>query len=262
MMADQGGGNRIAGVVPAIVVDNNDPTGRYRVKVLFPQWLCAAASYTNNADKEDFLSPWARVVTFMGGPDRGAYFLPEVDDEVLVCFENGDIRFPYIVGSLWNGVDKPTQDNSGEATNSFRSIRSRSGHTLTFLDKADDKHDKLLLQTATEAGKMGVTDPADRKGHFIVLDQSGEKIEIRDTTKKLSITLDSSKGEITIETTGGNMKLLASETLSIECKKLEVKAETSVEIEAGTSMKQKAGQGIEVDGGPRIRQKASMIELN
>ena len=102
---------------------------------------------------------------------------------------------------------------------------------------------------------MGEADPAKRKGHFIVLDQSGEKVEIRDTTQKLSVTLDSSSGEITIETTGGNMKLLASETLSIECKKLEVKAETSVEMEAGTSMKQKAGSGIEVDGGPRIRQK-------
>ena len=58
------------------------------------------------------------------------------------------------------------------------------------------------------------------------------------------------------------MKLKASETLSIECKKLEIKADTSIEIESGTSTKMKSGSGTEIDGGPNIKQKAALIELN
>jgi len=262
-MADNPTRNRISGVVPAVVVDNKDPSGRYRVKVMFPQWLCKSDKYTSHADDEDFLSPWARVATFMAGPERGAFFLPEVDDEVLVCFENGDIRFPYIVGALWNGVDTPLNKNLDEdGANSFRSIRSRSGHALTFVDKASDKEDKIILQTVTKGTEMAVVDPNDREGHFIVLDQGNNKIEVRDTTKKLSIVMDSSSGEILIETESGNLTLKASETLSIECNKLEINSATSIEAEAGTSIKAKAGSGVEVDGGPRIKQKAALIELN
>jgi len=259
------GNNRISGVVPAVVIDNQDPEGRYRVKVMFPQWSCDDSRYASGpVNDSGFISGWARVATFMSGPERGAFFLPEVDDEVLVCFEQGDVRFPYVVGSLWNGVDKAinvAKDQEGDKNN-FRSIRSRSGHVLTFVDDKQGNEEKIILQTVTKDGEMAEKDPANRDGHFIVLDQGKEKIEIRDTTKKLTIVLDSSSGEILIETESGDMKLKASETLSIECKKLEIKADTDIEVESGTSTKMKAGSGMEIDGGPKIKQKAALIELN
>ncbi len=64
------------------------------VKVRFP--------YISDTDE----SYWARVLTPMAGKDRGFYFLPEVDDEVLVAFEQGKLDHPYVLGALWNGVDK------------------------------------------------------------------------------------------------------------------------------------------------------------
>ena len=185
---DYAGNSRISGVVPAVVIDNEDPEGRYRVKVMFPQWSCDDSRFASGPVNESgFISGWARVATFMSGPDRGAFFLPEVDDEVLVCFEQGDVRFPYIVGSLWNGVDKPInvcKEQDGDKNN-FRSIRSRSGHVLTFVDDKKGNEEKIILQTVTKDGEMAEKDPANRDDHFIVLDQGKEKIEIRDTTKKI-----------------------------------------------------------------------------
>lgn len=264
MNQDHSGGDRILGVVPAVVVDNKDPAGRYRVKVMFPQWLCASSKYTANADKEDFLSSWARVSTWMAGPDRGAFCLPEVDDEVLVCFENGDIRFPYVVGSLWNGVDAPThRNNDQDGKNGYRSIRSRSGHTLTFVDGGKDgSEEKIILQTETAVGEMDETDPDARAGHYVVLDKGKEKIEIRDQSKGLTIRLDSASGEILIETTAGNLTLKASETVSIECKKLEINAETEINAQAGTTATLKASNQMTLDGGGTLVGKAGMIKLN
>ena len=86
--------DRFYGVVVGIVTNNQDPDNMHRVKVRFP-WL--------NQDHE---SNWARVATSMAGNGRGAYFLPEVDDEVLVAFEHGLIDQPYVIGSLWNGKDQ------------------------------------------------------------------------------------------------------------------------------------------------------------
>ena len=79
---------RITGVVIGIVTNNNDPDRLGRVKVRFP-WLSGSTE-----------SHWARVATPMAGNGRGLYFLPEVDDEVLVLFERGDVRFPFVIGAL------------------------------------------------------------------------------------------------------------------------------------------------------------------
>ena len=86
---------KIYGVVIGIVTNNQDPDKLGRVKVQFP-WL-------SNEDE----SFWARIASPMAGDKRGIYFLPEVDDEVLVVFEHGDMRFPYVIGALWNGQDSP-----------------------------------------------------------------------------------------------------------------------------------------------------------
>jgi len=89
---------RHPGVAIALVTNNKDPDGLGRVKVRLP-WLSDQAE-----------SDWARVATPMAGPSRGLYFLPEVGDEVLVAFEHGDVRRPYVLGALWNGSDQPGSD--------------------------------------------------------------------------------------------------------------------------------------------------------
>jgi phage protein D/phage baseplate assembly protein gpV len=141
-------------LVIGIVTDNQDPDKQGRVKVKYP-WLAP-----------DHASDWARVVAPGNGKDRGIEFLPEVNDEVLVGFEQGDVHHPYVLGGLWNGQDAPPGDqgkvvSSGKVQR--RVIRSRSGHTVT-LDDADG------------AGGIVVED---RNGNVIKLDSGGNKLEIK-----------------------------------------------------------------------------------
>src|SRR5919204_89616 len=91
------GGAPINGVVVAVVTDNNDPNNLARVKLKFP-WL-----------DDSYESDWARLAQLGAGPNSGALWIPEVNDEGLVAFEHGDIRRPYVVGNLYNGVDKPNE---------------------------------------------------------------------------------------------------------------------------------------------------------
>jgi type VI secretion system secreted protein VgrG len=114
------------GVVVARVVDNNDPDHLGRLKVQYI-W----------ADKP---TDWIRMITPHAGSDRGFLFLPEVGDEVLVAFEDGDPNLPVVIGSLWNsannchGVRQPFSSQSGVTNNDVKRIVSKSGIRITFSD--------------------------------------------------------------------------------------------------------------------------------
>ncbi len=163
------------GAVVGIVTNNDDPDGMGRVKVKYP-WLA-----------EDEESAWARVASFMAGKDRGAFFLPEVNDEVLLAFDHGNVHRPYVIGGLWNGEDTPPEatstvlDGSGQVVQ--RMIKSRSGHTI-------------LLDDTSGGGGITIKD---RAGNQIVIDSgsNGMKIEIQGN---LEI---SAKGKVTIKGDAG-----------------------------------------------------------
>lgn len=155
--------DRVYGVVVAVVTAIDDPDGLGRVKVTYP-WL-----------QKDSESPWVRVASFMGGNDRGAVFRPEIEDEVLVAFELGDMRRPFIIGALHNGVDAMPSERAGDADNDVRLIKSRSGHTLVFDDK--DGEEKITI--------------TDKAGNVIELNADGVTI----TSDAIKIgTADSSEG--------------------------------------------------------------------
>ncbi|MCK4734088.1 MAG: hypothetical protein KAT65_16670, partial [Methanophagales archaeon] len=122
------------GVFIGLVTNNEDDEKRGRVKVEFP--------WRGNSNE----SNWARVATVMAGKDRGTFFLPEVDDEVLVAFDRGDINHPYVIGSLWNGVDTPPETNA-DGKNNIRKIKSRSGHEIIFDDNHKQKKEKIEIHT-------------------------------------------------------------------------------------------------------------------
>jgi len=86
-----------SGIVIGVVTDNSDPEGWGRVKVKYP-W-----------QEDNIVSHWARMATPMAGNGRGIEFLPEVNDEVVVAFEHGDMHRPFVLGALWNGVDAPPE---------------------------------------------------------------------------------------------------------------------------------------------------------
>jgi uncharacterized protein involved in type VI secretion and phage assembly len=191
---------RVYGAVVGVVTNNKDPDGMGRVKVKFP-WLSA----------EDE-SHWARVVSPMAGRERGIYFLPEVDDEVLVAFEHGDMRFPYVIGALWNGKDAPPATND-DGKNNVRLIKSRSGHVIRLID---------------EDGK--------------------EKIEIIDKGEKNSIVFDTANDTIMI-TSEKDITLSATKgTIKLDAKNVEINSSADSKVESGAGMDVKASGTMNVKG--------------
>ncbi len=122
------------GVHSARVLDVADPEGLGRVRIE----LSGLA-----ANDGDAYSAWARLAVPLAGPERGTWFVPEVDDEVLVAFEGGDARRPVVLGSMWNGADEPPE--SADAANDRKVIRTRSGLTLSFDDA--EGAESIVLET-------------------------------------------------------------------------------------------------------------------
>jgi uncharacterized protein involved in type VI secretion and phage assembly len=184
---------KIPGVVIGVVSNNKDPDGWARVKVTFP-WL-----------SENEESQWARIVSFMAGNDRGAFFLPEVGDEVLVAFAHGDINYPYVIGALWNGSDKSPAKNS-DGKNNVRIIKSRSGHVI----KLDDKAGSEKIEITDKSGKNSVTWDTKKNTVSIISDKdieiTAQKGKIALNAKEIAI---SSSGDTTIEASG-NMTVKGS----------------------------------------------------
>ena len=166
-----------------IVTDNKDPKGWGRVRVKFP-------TLTPEQDSTAHASYWARVVGVGAGPDRGFDCLPEINDEVLVAFEHGDIHRPYIIGGVWNGKDQPPaniEDSVDKGKVRLRTFKTRTQHTLQFVEEDKD---------GTAAGIYIQTS----QGHQIRLNDSNGSIEVR-TKAGQSIRLDD-QGGITIESKG------------------------------------------------------------
>src|SRR5690242_18368855 len=105
--------NNFRGVIPGLVQNLDDPQGMGRIQVHFPRMPGENRSF------------WASVAAPMAGKDRGFFFQPETNDEVLVAFEEGDPQHPYVVGFLWNGADLPPESNPQN-----RVIKTPGGHTL------------------------------------------------------------------------------------------------------------------------------------
>src|SRR5215470_13997539 len=110
------------GVFPGLVSDIKDPDGQGRVKVTLP-WAPDPGGGRYEL--------WARLATMMAGNNRGTWFIPDVNDEVLVLFEGGDPRRPCVVGALWNGSDSPPDSMNKDGNISRKVIRSQNGVNLT-----------------------------------------------------------------------------------------------------------------------------------
>jgi uncharacterized protein involved in type VI secretion and phage assembly len=175
------------GVVVGIVTNNQDPDKMARVRVKFP-WL-----------SDDHESWWARIATPMAGSGRGAYFMPEVNDEVLVAFEHGDVRSPYILGALWNGQDSPPASND-DGKNNIRLVHSRSGHLIRLDDTDGD-----------------------------------EKIEIIDKKGRNKITIKSSDNSMSLECTG-KMKLHAQGIEITSDADIKIQANSTMDVESSATM--------------------------
>jgi uncharacterized protein involved in type VI secretion and phage assembly len=179
-------GNRVYEPMIGLVTDNKDPSKLGRVKVKIP---------VLHADQTTW---WCPLVMLGAGKNRGWFFIPEVDDEVLVLFEHGDMDRPIVIGALWNGKDKPPDKNPGG--NPRRMIKSRAGSKITF----DDDQMKLIIEDGTGKGRL-------------TFDSNANKI-----------TIESLAGDVCIQAPTGDVVIVAKEA--------EFKAGTNLEIHAGSAM--------------------------
>lgn len=194
--------NTVNGAVVGVVTDVNDPMMLGRVKVKYP-WMPQGST-------GDIPSSWARVAALGGGKNGGLYFIPEVNDEVLVVFEQGDVNTPFIVGALWNSKDRPPKGPSGVAVVggkvNQRIIKSRTGHVI-------------LLDDTTGQEKI------------VIEDKSGNGITIDAVKNSMTIK---TKGDLVFDV-GGKFTVASKLDFSIETKTQgAIKANTKLDIEAKT----------------------------
>lgn len=182
-----GEGGPYYGVYVGLVTDVQDPNDQGRVRVRLP--------WTTDPDGDPF-ELWARVATLMAGRDRGTWFIPEPQDEVILAFEGGCPWAPIVLGSVWNGVDTPPE--TMDSNNNIRAITSRSGIRVSF----DDTDSDVQFTVETPGGQRVVCadTPAsislsDSNGNQITLDSAGitlstsTKVTINATTMEVSASL-------------------------------------------------------------------------
>ncbi|MAS32888.1 MAG: type IV secretion protein Rhs [Anaerolineaceae bacterium] len=193
--AATGPGGLFYGVYPALVTDLQDPDSQGRVRVRLP--------WSPDSDESAY-EVWARVATMMAGNNRGTWFIPDVDDEVLVAFEGGNPRRPYVVGALWNGADAPPE--SMDSDNNLKTILSRTGIRITMDDTSGAV--KLTLKTPG--------------GHSLVFDDGGTSIT----------ATDSSGNTVKMETSG--ITITSSAKVTVNASTMEVNA-SMITVNAGMS---------------------------
>ena len=186
-----------------IVTDNKDPDKMGRIQIAFPSLL-------------DGPTMWTRIVTPLAGEGKGQYFLPEIDDEVLVAINQSDFSSAYVLGSLWGTQRKPPEEMYHDENN-LKVIRTRSGSTITF-DDADGE----------------------------------ERIEIKDKNEN-TILISTGDKLIKIQSKG-NIELYAESDIILQGKKVQIKADDSIEAKAGSSMS--------LDGGGTAELKAGTVNIN
>jgi len=148
------------GIVPARVVDHNDPKKMGRIKVQF-FW------------QEDGSTHWARATSPHAGPDRGFMFMPEVGDEVAVAFEDGDPERPVVLGALWNGVhNAPRAEFYGDSipVNDIKRVITKSGNRMQFVDTQGKE--AVVLATPHNNSLTMTENSADTGGRNLILLQT------------------------------------------------------------------------------------------
>jgi uncharacterized protein involved in type VI secretion and phage assembly len=235
--------SQINGVVTGLVTNVNDPLKEGRVKVAF-RWL---------ADNHE--SDWVRIATMMTGNKRGSYFMPEVNDEVLVAFEHGDARFPYVIGFLWNGQDHPPNDDG--INTKVRRLKTVSGHVLEFVDNQGEE--RILLKTKG-GHKLHLNDkPGEEKIELV--DQQGNNTLTIDTVNN-SIELTSKQGSITLKAPTGSIKLDARTLELTSSTNTTISAQAAMEVKATASLKLSGTASASVESGGPVTVTGLPIKLN
>ncbi|WP_341890343.1 phage baseplate assembly protein V [Variovorax sp. YR752] len=185
---------KVHGVSVATVINNVDSTGEARVQLVLP-WL------------PGFL-PWARLALPMAGMLRGTFFVPQIGDEVLVIFHQGDLREPFVIGTLWNTIDRPPSLAPTDAVTQ-RKIRTPLGHELSF-----DEATQSVTLTSNTFSKVTL-DPL--------------KAQLSTPLATVSIGKD------------GDVTITAATKITLDAPVIEIKAKTVLTAQSGGTAAVQAG---------------------
>jgi uncharacterized protein involved in type VI secretion and phage assembly len=193
---------KVEGIATATVIANCDSAVEGRVQIRLP-WMPG-------------YEPWARVATPMAGMGYGTFFIPQPGDEVLVAFNKGDVREPYVIGSLWNTRDRPPAGLPTDAVTK-RTIRTPSGQEVAF----DESSGSVTIRNTSL--------------HSLALDPKQAQLK----TAEASVTLDVT-GKVTI-TAAKELKIEAP-VINISGTKVVIKGTASATIDGGKQCSINAGQ--------------------
>lgn len=179
----------------AEVVDVKDPDKLARVQVRLLSF--------DGIDGQD--GPvWARVAVPFAGSDRGAFMLPDVGDEVLVSFINGDWRFPVVVGGLWNGSAHPPETLGGDGSRVDRwSIVGKAGTRILILEERDGE---ATISLTTPGGvSLKMTDAGGGKvefkvaGNTVTFDTQGVSVQTSAKVKTQASQVEITSGQVKVD---------------------------------------------------------------
>lgn len=236
--------DKMYGITLGIVTNTEDPKNLGRVKV---QLLLR--------DTSDNETDWIRVAVPFAGSAMGAYFIPDVDDEVLVGFINGDIHKPFVISGLWNAQNKPPVDNEG-GKNLTKMIKTKSGIEIILEDSED--------------GESSLVDIKSPKGLHVTLNDKDEKVEVSDKGGKNGVKIDAKGGQIEVNAdkkitvkTGGSQIILdgAGQKIDIKTTTLNIKA-AKIDINADASMTIKSGGVLNAEASGPANLKGAIVKIN
>ena len=246
------GDNRIFGVVIGIVTDNYDESMQGRVCVNIP-----------GRDQDANNLKWARVAMPSSGKKWGHYFLPEVGDQVLVAFEQGNIEKPYIIGCIPRSNDS-FMTRASDKDNQYKKIVTKNGNTIEFKDANDGDGEKDVISIYTPGKK-----------HKFIMDNEKKEILISDEKGENEIDFKTENGKMVIKANqnleidvGDNIKITmngSNGTVTVDCSKVNVKTSgdtvvnasgnakvsgTNISLEAGTALKLNSSGAAKITGTP------------
>ncbi len=236
------GDNRISGVMVAQVVKNYDKEKQGFVQVNI-----------NIRDYEENRLVWARMALPYGGNKWGEYFYPEVGDQVLVVFEQGNIERAFIIASVPK-ANSGFMSKAFDEKNQIKRIMTRNGNTIDIIDKKEGEgdNDKITVTTSKSLHKFELDN---EKKKILISDKDGEnKIEMKTENGQMEIF---AKQKLTIKV-GDNIKLImngSNGTVQLEASKLKIEVSNSAEIKSNNRVSVEGGN-VSVSGNSMLKLKS------
>lgn len=237
------GDTRISGIMVCQVVKNYDKDKQGFIQVNI-----------NIRDYDDTKYVWARMALPYGGNKWGDYFLPEVGDQVIVAFEQGNIERAFVIGSVPKANSGFMQKAYNEK-NEIKRITTRNGNNIDIIDKAEGEgdNDKITITTSKGNHKFELDN---EKKKILISDKEGEnKIEMKTENGQMEII---AKQKLTIKV-GDNIKMFmngSNGTVSIEADKLKFEASNTAELKSNNRVTLEGGN-VTVSGNSMLKLKSS-----